>query len=290
MIQEECQPCPPACEQLVFDRVVVSYMIRGMTRILWELVPTFTDPQPLTFQLQVGFTRNQNADDWENVGLPVTNAYWAYDPEQRAFGVDNDVFYRVVLTTSVGEYISAPVNGMGTLDHRMWRLAREEVRRRLVDFRYGPAGQEGYLLKRRITGTKCPVCTDYQTGECRDPQCGSCYGTGFLCGFFYPQSCVWAALSPTSKHLELDGGQMRGMIEDIRVSATMLAIDLLSEEDVWVAKKTDDRYMIHSVQNVVEFKGVAIVADVELRPVPFSSRIYTIEIPGQLALPPEEEE
>lgn len=290
MIQEDCQPCPPACAANPFDRVVVSYLIRGMTRVLWELVPTFTDPGPLTFQLQVGQTNNPNADDWENVGIPVVNQYFAYDPEQRVFGIDNTTHYRVILTTPNGEYVSDPVDGMGVLDHRMWRCAREEIRRRKVDLRYGPSGQEGYLLKRRITGTKCPVCTDYQTGESRDPQCPSCYGTGFLCGYYFPMSCVWASLSPATKRIELDAGQMRGTIEDISVSATMLAIDLLSENDIWVAKKTDDRYFVHRVSNTAEYKGVAIVAQVEMRPVPFSSIIYSIEIPAQLALPPAEEE
>ncbi len=59
--------CPPDCEN-VFDMVHVSYLIRGGTRVMWELLPTFTDPQPWSFQLQVGETGVEAADDWEDVG------------------------------------------------------------------------------------------------------------------------------------------------------------------------------------------------------------------------------
>jgi hypothetical protein len=32
-----CGVCPPDCES-VFDRVVVSYLVRGGTRVMWELL------------------------------------------------------------------------------------------------------------------------------------------------------------------------------------------------------------------------------------------------------------
>ena len=125
-----CQPCAPAACS-VFDRVVVSCLVRSGTVVMWELVPEFFDQGPLTFVLQVGKTANPDADDWEDVGLPVENQYFAVDDEQRVWGKMNWTFYRVKLETSLGTYYSLPVNGLGTLSKRDWRIAREHCCARL---------------------------------------------------------------------------------------------------------------------------------------------------------------
>lgn len=273
----ECNTCDP-----VFDRVVVSHIIAGPTRVMWTLMDDFTDDGPLEFQLQVGTTNNNDADDWEDVGLPVVDQYSAIDDEQRVWGKTNFTHYRVQLTTANGVYLSAPESGMGVLDRRSWRLARDMVRSKRTAMRVGDAGQRGFLLKRRWTGQDCPVCLDYQTKEVRNPQCTTCYGTGKKCGYFYPMSCVWAELSPRAKRTELDGGQGRGTISDVVVQASMLMVDLLDEEDIWVADKTDDRYFVHRVSHTAEMRGVPITANVELRLVPFTHIAYAIPIPDML--------
>lgn len=275
-----CSLCQPLCDRLVFDRVAVSYAIPGGTRVLWTLLPTFTDPGPLTFQLQVGRTANPNADDWEDVGGPVTDVYFAVDPEQRVFGKTNWTFYRVLLTTPKASYASPPVNTNGTLSKHDWLKVRNLVRRKRTTLRLGE-GQEGYLLKRRVAGAPCPVCLDFQTKEVRDPGCPSCYGTGLECGYFYPMSCVFAAISPRSRRIHIDG-ESRATIDDIVVQAQMLMTDLMIEDDVWVNKLTDDRYFVHKVDSMIEVRGVPVLSNVELRPIPFSSAIYTIAIPDQL--------
>lgn len=274
-----CVVCPPTCES-VFDRVVVSYLTTGATRVAWELLDTFLDQAPLTFQLQVGSTANPDADDWEDVGFPVVNQYFALDAEQRVWGKTNFTHYRVQVSSAQGEYVSLPVGGMGVLDRRMWRVARERIRFKKKEYKIGFAGQEGYLLKRRWTGEDCPVCLDYITKEVRNPNCPSCYGTGKRCGYYYPTACVWAKLSPKYHHTTLGP---RATQDDIVVSAEMLMTELLGEADVWVAKHTDDRYFVHEVQHTEEIKGVPLIADVKLRPIPYSGIIYSIEIPQQLS-------
>ncbi len=277
-----CNLCPTQCEP-VFDRVMVSYLTRGPVRIMWTLLPTFTDVGPLSFQLQVGETSNPNAGDWEDVGLPVVNQYLATDPEQRDFGKIKYVFYRIVLTSPLGTYVSMPTAALGTLSQRDWLKARNLVRRKLKTFKLGE-GQDGYLLKRRFTGQQCRVCTDPLTQEVRDPFCLTCYGTGFECGYYYPMSCVWASISPKATHQELDADKeaMRGTVNDMTVQSQMIITGLLSEEDVWANKLTDDRYFVHEITSTMEIRGVPIIGDVKLRLIPFTSPIYEIEIPDQL--------
>ena len=204
------------------------------------------------------------------------------DDQKRIHGKTQWTHYRICLRTQDGQiFLSQPETALGGLTRRDWRIAREITRQERQRFRY--AAQDGYLLKRKVVGTFCPDCRDHQTGEVLDPDCSTCFGTGFVDGYFPPMPCVFADLQPTVRHEELDGGQARGTINDIVVQARMLGVPHLNEEDIWVARKQDLRWYIHRVQNISEIRGVAIVVQTELRLIPFSELIYTIDIPGQLA-------
>ncbi len=270
--------CPSQCN-LVFDRVHVSHLIRGGTRVMWDIVPTLTDPFPWTFQLQVGKSANPNADDWEDVGLPLTNSFYAIDGDERVWGRTQNTHYRVKMVTEAATYFSEPTDGLGVLDRRDWRLARETIRQEKLRNRL--IGQNGYLLKRRNSGLKCTLCLEYQTDEIQDPNCPQCYGTGFQCGYYYPMPCVWAVLEPRTQRQHLDDS--RGTVNDITMRARMLMVPLLESYDIWVAKKTDERYYIHTIQSVADQRGIPLIAQVELRPAPYSDIVYDIEIPDQIA-------
>jgi len=274
----EANQCPPTCDN-VFDMVHVSYLIRGGTRVMWVLVSEFRDPEPWTFQLQVGSSGNENADDWQDVGLPTENSCYAIDSTKRVYGKTQDTHYRVKLTTDNGTYYSEPAAKSGILMPRDWRLAQEVVRKEKLRFKY--TSQDGYLLKRRTTGEDCGKCLDLQTGEVTDPYCKECWGTGKQCGYYYPMACIWADLSPKTRRMHIDDNATRGTVKDVVISGRMLMLPLIDEQDVWVSRKTDDRYYIHSIQDVAEVRGVPLVANVELRPAPFSDVIYDIPIPQQ---------
>lgn len=272
-------PADPAACAPAFDRVVVSRLIHGGTTVAWSLMHGFADRGPYTFRLEFGDTANPLADDWAPVTAPLPEAYFAVDPEQRVWGTTDWGFYRVTLATADGDYVSDPVNALGTLDLRDWNLAREVLRKERLLSRL--AHQDGYLLKQRLSGPACPRCVDPQTRAPRDPDCPSCYGTGYECGYFAPMPGVWAGLEPHATRPQLDGGAGRGTVDDVVVRARMLMPPLLIDRDVWVARRTDNRYYVHSVQHTAEWRGVPLVGEVELRPVPFSSPLYALPMPGQ---------
>lgn len=278
MLGCETNNCTPSCDN-VFDLVHVSYLIRGGTRVMWQLIPSFNDVQPWSFQLQTGNTGSQDSDDWINVGLPVENTCYAIDPVQRNYNKYTTTYYRIKLETPDGIYYSDPVNKAGILNPRDWRLAQEVVRKEKLRFRY--SAQEGYLLKRRNMGQDCTRCLDIQTNEITDPYCPQCLGTGKQCGYYYPMSCIWADISPVSRRTEVDNNEVRGTIKDIRVSGRMLMLPIVDSLDVWVNKKTDERYYIHSIQSAAEMRGVPIIANVEMRPIAFTDVIYSVAIPQQ---------
>lgn len=274
------------CAVGVFKRILVDFLVDGGTRVAWELNSNFQQqhPGPLEYQLQVGRTANPLADDWIPIGLPAADTWFLIDDQKRIYGKTQWTHYRICVETGDGgTYISPPQSALDMLDMHDWRMALEIRRKELIRYRY--AGQEGFLLKRKLYGQKCEECRDEQTDEIRDPDCSTCHGTGFIQGYFPPMPCIYADVAPTTSHSELDGGQVRGTINDVFVQSRMLSHPHMGEEDIWVSKKHDMRWYIHTIQNTAEIKGVPIISQVELRLAPFTDSIYSIMIPGQKVIP-----
>lgn len=267
----------------VFSRVVVSYIIKGGTFIAWELQSEFPDAGPYSFQVQVGTTQNNDADDWEDVGFPVIDQFAAIDDIKRVYGMENWTHYRVILTTGKGVYVSQPVGLYGTLSKGEWLDVREISRQARVNQQKGHAGQPGFLLKRRITGIKCNTCTDFVTGAVDREDCPECYGTGYACGYYYPIECVWAGFEPFSKHMKVD--QKRATVQDRvnNVSIIPAGLGVLGEGDVWVSLRSDERYYMHDITATMLYRGIPIMLNVKMNKVPLSSRIYDIAVPQQMA-------
>jgi len=255
--------------------------IAGGTRVEWTLRPRFSDPVPHEFRLEVGAAGSHLADDWEVVGFPAEDTFYLLDDEQRVYGKSQWTHYRVRLRTSQGVYYSEPVNCLGSLGFRHWRIFQEVLRRELLMFRM-ETGQEGCLLKMRYAGPKCTACLDYQSEEVSNASCSTCYGTGVVGGYYAPIPCVYAAPDPLGTNEKLDGGQARGMINDVVTRARMLASPQLARGDVWVDKDTDRRWKIHEVANIAEVRGVPAVCMVAMHLVGFSDPLYQLEMPDQV--------
>jgi len=272
--------CTPDCEQ-VFEAVHVSYLMRGGTYVMWSINPNLEIPGPWTFQLQ--FSREpRQSGSWENVGLPVTNSFYAIDSDRRYYGQSIDAFYRLQMTAVGFSATSRIFSVDGVLSPRDWRIAQEILRKERL--RAGYTAVDGYLLRRRNTGADCSRCVDIQTGEPMDPNCPNCLGTGKECGYYYPLSCVWADLNPATRDLKIDDGLSRGTVEDVQISARMLVMPpFLSAFDVWVDDRMDQRYSVGSIRHVAAIRSVPLIASVELQLLPYTDTTYQINIPQQTA-------
>ena len=108
-----------------FRRISVDRMFKGVTRVWWQLEPVFQELGPYVFQLQVGHTGTDEGLDWQNVGEPITNGFFAEDTRPNDTGVVSTAHYRVTLTTPDGVYVSAPAPCNGQLGEKDWLTARE---------------------------------------------------------------------------------------------------------------------------------------------------------------------
>lgn len=274
----DCGRCQEECGN-PFLRVWVHHAMLGGSLIAWELQPDFDDPGPWSFQLQVNQVPIVDDEDWISVGLPVDhNATFLIDDEQRIFGTLNFTHYRIELRTDLGVYYSEPYPCFGALSFRDWRIASDIVRREKLRLNYG-AGAEGYLLKRKIRGRPCTACVDPLTGECSEPDCLVCFGTTICGGYYSPLPCVFADLKPRSHHVATEGSP-RGTVGDITMAGVRLLAALQPfEEDVWVNKYSDERWIIHDVQNIAEWRGIPLVANVRMDLLPATHVLHKYQLP-----------
>lgn len=264
------------CENVFADlRVVPS--IEGTTRVEWVLAKEFKDPTPHTFQLQTNIVGIDSADDWEDVGSPADDVFYLEDTKKRLYGKNSLLSYRVQVTTVNGVYYSPPIRFDETLSIRDRLIWRNSLKAHAKDMKLF-SGIEGKLLKRRLSGTPCPEgCIDYLTGEIRDPYCSTCYGTGYVNGYYTAVDCVYIAPSQKVRHNNLDDSDELGTVEKGKViKAKMLAVPWLFEGDIWVDKNTDKRWAIHAIQNIIEVRGVPVVHMVELRLLPYTDVAYKV--------------
>ncbi len=264
-----------------FRRVAVDHMVRGVTRVWWQLEPSFNDPGPRVFQLQFGNTGLRDASDWHNVGSPVVDGYVAFDDAWRNAAGDLLTHYRVTLTTAKDIYVSQAVSVFGELAERDWILSREVIRKEQLRHKY--VSVSGYLLKPYRFGRPCRRCRDELTGEVLDSNCPICNGTSFEVGYHPPLAMQCWDLS-TQTIAEHQDDRMKGTTrEQAEVTARVIGFPTINRNDIWVNGSSDERWLIHTIQIAAAMRGVPLVYNIQMGLIPFSSPIYGIEIGGEPA-------
>lgn len=286
MTEEFCTPdCSPSRCDDPFTSVIPYPTVAFGTKVTWALRPDFLAKSPYVFQLQVGGTNLNSADDWTDVGTEVTDGYYAYDDVQRVFGMNRWTSYRVKLVDADDNtYYSRPrdvTSFMRPVNRNRVRAIQRFWSKKATARSLGTM-MEVYVLKRRHYGTACPTCLDYQLGESTDVNCPTCYGTSILGGYFDPEGCVFAEPRPSSRRTHVDPQLQRGTLDDNRITVTMLADPRLMENDAIVVRRTDERYYVHDVRDVAMIEGVAVLCDVTLHLAPYSDVLYQFSIAAQI--------
>jgi hypothetical protein len=264
-----------------FRRVSVDHMVRGTTRVWWQLERTFNEPGPYVFQLQLGKTGLRDAVDWVNIGPPVVNGYTASDPEWREAGYDLLDHYRVVLTTPTSVYVSQAANCYGDIPEKDWLIAREIIRKEQLRFKY--VAVPGYLLKPFRFGKMCRRCRDQLTQEVLDSDCPVCNGTGFEVGYHPPLSLQCWDLSTQTIQEDVDA-QFKGMTRNNPyITARLVGFPAINKSDIWVNGSSDERWLVETIQIAAAIRNVPIVYQVKMGLLPFSNTAYAIEVGGEPA-------
>ena len=259
-----------------FRRISVDRMVHGVTRVWWQLEPLFQEIGPYIFQLQVGSTGLSEALDWQNVGIPVVNGFFADDTILRAAGSINITNYRVTLTTPTSTYVSAAAPCLGRLGEKDWLLAREIIRKERL--RHHKVSIDGYLIKELRYGKPCERCRDIMTEEATDTSCPICLGTGFENGYHpaVPMQCWDLSLLTIQEMQDLN---IKGStVENAYIGARVIGFPGLNRGDVWVNAHTDDRWLIKTIRTSAAMRGVPLVYDIQMGLLPYSSGYYQLSL------------
>lgn len=259
-----------------FERAFLKYASNGTTSINWILSRLFTDPQPHTFTLQGAYSSTDNTE-FEDIGLPVNNIFFAEDDEKRIFAQTQDFYYRIKLVTPLRTYYSETISAFKNLSFRDYRLAREILRKeKLRHSKY--TALKGFLLKRRRYGERCVNCTDQLTEEVTDSSCQICKGTGLIYGYYAPVPS-YLELTPHVAREEMDNVQAVGIKKDVIFqNCRMLGDPVPDSYDVFVDSGSDRRFIIHEITSSAEVRGYPIVTNVNVRQANFSDVVYSIPV------------
>jgi hypothetical protein len=261
----------------VFHRISIdthfSVLTTQRVTVAWAMEQSFVEPGPWTFTLQRGYAPTENV--WEDIAV-VVDQPWAYDNRPTVNTVTTPVYYRLKLVDGNDKVYYSQVQVSTAYWGRYdWSLAKEIIRKETLLLKQ-KTGVNGWLLKRRFFGEKCPVCTNAVTAQVQNSNCTTCYGTGIV-GGHYPGFEYWVTMNATQRMRRLtpEQGLMTTTIETVRA----LAYPVAGGNDVWVHGQTNKRFFVAGdIQTVARHRGIDLIVDIPLHEVPSDNVIYQFPV------------
>jgi len=238
----------------------------------WDVEKEFTDPGPWTFIVQENETGKEDADDeWVDLSEPLTNLFSFTDTFKVLHTKDFLHIYRVVMTTPKGTYYSTAVGPYNELPRKDFLIAREIMRKELLDMREWGGVPIG-IWKMNVTGERCTECTHPTTGQVIDPDCPWCSGTGTKEGWHGPYQ-GFAKFTPRQSNKTIDELTMTDpQIFQVRT----LAYPFLIRNDLLVDMTSDRRYSIEKVESAAEVRRIPIIYNLTVSEIVLSDSRYRL--------------
>ena len=254
-----------------FDSVEVSITPNNTKLIEWRLNSKFeVTGSVLQFYVEV----SRAAGEWTRLNeVPITDICIYVDTAHYRCNLDNDIFYRIILSDGTNEYASVPAATLGVWNLHDLLIARDIVRKEyLVLKKYN--GIEGYLLKRREHGTKCPSCRDWDVDLPANSHCEDCFGTGFTNGYYNAIPYYVSIEGVTSSK---DVNEPFGTMDLKPRTGRCVAYPRLGTYDIWIDNK-NKRYLVRGVTTLVEIKGKPLVYSAVFHELPVGRVEYSVPL------------
>lgn len=259
------------------QRLLVYPAYPGSTLVTWDLHPNFRDQLPHTYQLQRCRTANPD-DEWENIGQPEQDVIAIVDPDSVRSGFILDCFYRIVLTTPRGQYVSKPEGCFGQLHREEWKLANEILSKEALYFRR--TAVPGVLLQVKREGQRCPYCTagTYDDGIVNS-HCPHCFGTGYLGGYHKPfQFQAWQVSPSQLNEIHYSDNVASINMSVDRYQARATGIPEIRNGDIWVDLSTAQRFKVSGSKVIAQIRRVPLVRMIDMELMAASDIVYHIPI------------
>lgn len=209
--------------------------------------------------------------------LPVGSDPNEQDPNQLA--LSRAIFYKIAVTAPSGTRVEAVSSVEPRLNVRQRLLKRKILRDESVMLRH-LNGVEAAVLKRRHWGSRCPKCFDKYTKGVAHAACTTCFGTGFVTGYFDPIVTLAkrAPAMPTSQ-ITTEGKQ------DITLTRVMLLdAPAVRDDDVLVFLRDNRRFLVKNV-TATELQTVSVHQTLMVSEIQRGDVVYRILV-DNLRTPP----
>lgn len=260
-----------------FDRVDVFAASRGGTRVTWSLSPQLQDDGPYKFSLFISPSGLPVSDDWTQVGDTKEETWFLQDATQRHFNLELTASYAIQLETAENSYYSKPSPCSGFVRHHDWLIYREQARQEYLNMTYNPNSLDGYLLKRRDYGDMCS-CIDLNTNMPLNVNCGICYGTGIVGGYFEAVLGFYLILGPASRVRRREQANDADFIQ--HTIERMMGKPPVQDGDLWVSAVDDTRYYIEPYRSLYHVQRTPVAVTGVARQIELSSVLYDIPLPS----------
>jgi len=259
----------------VFRDVTISVDTRGRTAISWELMPNVRETGP--YEFYVDFSRYGFSTDnlyWEtlNPDSPATDTFGVVlDSTTRRHTLSNESVYRVRMVACGKEFHSPAQRAFGILDTRLRAVYRDLIRKESLNTSPRRGASSGVLLKRKIFGPRCPVCTDKNTGHVVDHHCSNCFGTGVVGGYFPPYE-----YNINFSNTDVYGAKVTDLgtqDQNVKVGRGVI-FPFPAPKDVWIELGTGRAFKFMRIEVAAHLQTKPVAVKVAIAQAPATDPIY----------------
>lgn len=267
-----------AAQAKILSLQIVPTMSRtadGGFDLYWDVQTRGFTPK---FQVQMAETESGT---WTSLLGSTTASYSATEVGPKRLNFQTDLFFRLLvidetIPLSPVTVLTGPAEFASFMQNRHDAcLYREMLRREDLGLRKYH-GQPGSLLRRIVHGTPCTVCLDETLGGSADSNCPTCFGTGFV-GGYYPDVPIYVDMADQPSGPDNTVLTPAGPAEVRPCDSIFPAYPAVKFKDIFVEYATRQRHEIQSV-TADEFRGSNIRQIVTL------SRLQPSDIAYQVPL------
>jgi hypothetical protein len=253
--------------------------IEHISRVLvkWDLAPTAQDLSNLTFVVDRG--ESPSALVPISHAIPATALREFVDYTAKLKNVEKVYYYRVRAVETIADVPTQTfLSETLPLEGRPDLVALYIVEEHLFAHRY-VYGSPALIFKHMMEGTACKDCFDPVLKRVTKSNCTTCYGTGFL-GGYYPFMESWMDFNPDPKQVQIaEWGARQPSQTDIQFTN----YPLLAVGDLIVELKQNRYWKVANVRNT-EKNRTTILQVCRLDEVNRSDIEYKIEVPDEARL------
>lgn len=244
-------------------QVITTFNTLGNCQLLWKLSEYSGAPEFYVEWARAG-------SEWTELAGPLLGCTYL-DTVKRDFGKVADTFYRIRMEVGGNISYSDAVAALGPWNREDFRTAKEICRKETLVIKR--MGRKGLFMRRRDWGDKCPVCRDFDTSEPTQSRCTTCYGTGFVGGYWPPiyMPVLFTKPGDSTTTLTENKNFTQPTIREIRV----VAWPRVDTQDMWFDLEADERYVIKVVTAVAEVRNIPIIQHLVIEQLPKSDIVYT---------------